>query len=101
MTEMSIQTTVRPARRLAMVLAVAGVAGLGAVITAPAALAAESVPVVQDGGAYVVPGNGNGGPDYFLVDEDGKRTPVFFCDADKPNKRHNICIPNPAGGPRF
>jgi hypothetical protein len=102
MTAMSIQTTLRPVRKLALVLAVAGVTGLGTVAAAPAALADEGGPVAQDGSAYVVEGNGNGnGPDYFLVTEDGKRIPIFFCDRENPHKQHNICIPDPSNGPRF
>jgi hypothetical protein len=101
MITMSTQT-LRPARRLAMVLAAAGIAGLGTLATASSAAAApkaEPVPVEQDGSAYVVKGNGNG-PNYFIVVDD-KKIPVFFCDEDNPNKRHNICIANPETGPRF
>ena len=93
-----MSTTLRPIRKLAMVLAVAGAAGLGTVVTAPAALAAEGS-VEQDGSAYVVDGPGHGrGPAYFIVTGD-ERIPVFFCDDDKPNKRHNNCLE--VGGPRF
>jgi hypothetical protein len=98
---MSTTSTLRPVRKLALVLAASAVAGLGTVLTAPAAVAApESVPVEQDGGAYVVEGNGKGGPDYFIV-LGNKKIPVFFCDPEKPNKRHNNCIPDPVEGPRF
>jgi hypothetical protein len=92
---MSMETTRRPVRRLAMALAVAGVAGLGTVITAPAAAAAA--PVTQDGPAYVVEGKGNG-PDYFIV-TGNKRIPIFYCDPEKPNKQHNKCLVE--DGPRF
>jgi hypothetical protein len=86
------------ARRTALTFALAG-ALLG--FAAPSASAAPAAKPVQDGPSYVIDGpgmkNGNG-PDAFIVDESGKREPVFFCDADKPNKRHNICIPEPVEG---
>ena len=85
------------ARRTALTLAVAG-ALLG--FAAPAASAGTHV---QDGPSYVIDGVGNGnGPAAFIVNEDGTREPVFFCDADKPKKRHNICMdPVVPNGPRF
>lgn len=80
-------------RRMALVTVVTGIAALGAVTTAPLAQAAEA-----DGAQVtVVDGVGNG-PDAFLVYDNG-RTPVFFCDADKPNQRHNNCVD--VGGDRF
>ena len=94
---MSTQTTTRTARRFALALAVAGIAALGSVAVAPAALAADST----DGPAYVIDGPGNGnGPDKFIVTDNG-RTPVFFCDADKPQQRHNNCISLSPTGQRF
>ena len=91
------------ARRTALTLAVAG-ALLG--FAAPAASAATvSGSHVQDGPSYVIdgPGKKNGnGPVAFIVNGDGTHEPVFFCDADKPNKRHNICVdPILPTGPRF
>lgn len=85
------------ARRSTVTLAMAGVAAFGAVALAPAASAAQEV----DGSYEIVDfGKGNG-PDAFLV-TDKNRKPIFFCDDDKPKKRHAICIPDPtAGGPRF
>jgi hypothetical protein len=76
------------ARRFALTLAVAGIGALGSVAIAPAA----SAEPVNDGPAYIIPGPGNGnGPDQFIVTDSG-RIPVFFCDADKPEQRHNNCI---------
>ena len=71
------------ARRFALTLAVAGIAAMGSVAMAPAASAA------QDGPSSVV--QQNSGPDAFIVMEHGKK-PVFFCDDDKPNQRHNNCV---------
>ena len=91
------------ARRTALTLALAG-AVLG--FAAPAASAAPaSATTVQNGPSYIVEGpgarNGNG-PHAFIVNGDGSREPVFFCDADKPNKRHNNCVIEPVpGGDRF
>jgi len=75
-----MNSTPRSARRIAMTLAVAGVAAFGSVAVAPAAFAADST----DGPAYVIDGNGNG-PDHFVVTATG-RTPIFFCDDVKPGK---------------
>ena len=92
------------ARRTALTIALAG-ALLG--FAAPAASAAPAVtgPVEQDGASYIIdgPGKRNGnGPMAFIVNGDGSREPVFFCDADKPNKRHAICIEESRpGGDRF
>jgi hypothetical protein len=69
-------TIAGPARRFALTLTVAGIAGLGGIAVAPAASAD--------------PGSNNG-PDAFIQLEHGKY-PVFECDADKPNKQHNNCI---------
>lgn len=92
-----MNSTTRSARRIAMTLAVAGVAAFGSVAVAPAAFAADAT----DGPAYVIDGPGNGhGPDKFIVDDNG-RTPIFFCDADKPQQRHNNCIPLSPTGQRF
>ena len=70
------------ARRFALTLTVAGIAALGGIAVAPAASAAQSDVVINDGG---------NGPDAFVILEHG-RMPVFECDADNPNKRHNNCI---------
>ena len=90
---MTTQNALRPARRFAMVLAVAGAAALGTVATAPAALADDAV----DGPVTVMNDNGNG-PDAFIITENC-RVPVFFCDPEKPNQRHNNCLD--LGGPRI
>jgi hypothetical protein len=87
-----------PIRRIGATLAIAGFAALGSVALAPAA----SASVAEDGPISVIEGNGKGGPDKFIVLEDGTRIPVFYCDADKPNKRHNNCeAPAGADVPRF
>ena len=75
------------ARRFALTLAVAGIAGLGSVVVAPAASAAP--PVAQDGPHSIVNGNGNG-PDAFIVLEHGVK-PVFMCDVKHGKKQHNNC----------
>lgn len=86
------------ARRFALTIAVAGVAVLSSVAIAPSASAAQ----VQDGPSYVIDGPGNGnGPDAFIVNDKGGREPVFFCDEDKPNKRHNNCVSVVVDGPRY
>jgi hypothetical protein len=82
-----MMATTRTIRRFALTVAVAGAAVL---VTAPAASAAPSADVAQDGGAVVVDGNGNGGPDAFIVLEQGRK-PVFFCDTENENMRHNNC----------
>jgi hypothetical protein len=89
-----------PARRIGATLAIAGFAALASVTLAPAASAA---PVAADGPMTIIDGPGNGkGPEMFIVFEDGSRSPVFYCDEDKPNKRHNICEAEVVGdGPRF
>lgn len=88
-----------PIRRIGATLAIAGFAALGSVALAPAASAA---PAAEDGPISVIEGNGKGGPDKFIVLEDGTRIPVFYCDEDKPNKRHNNCeFPVVVDGPRF
>lgn len=69
---------IRSARRVALTVVIAGAAS---VAIAPAAFAADST----DGSAYILAGNGNGGPDSFVVTATG-RTPVFFCDDVKPGK---------------
>src|SRR4029453_523801 len=77
------------APRLALPLAAAGVAVRSPVAVAPAASAAR----VQDGPSYVIDGPGNGnGPDAFIVNENGRREPVFFCDEEKPKKQNNNCV---------
>ena len=67
----------RTARRFALTLAVAGIAALGSVAVAPAASAAGFV-YTQDGDKVRIP---------------------TFCDPEKPNKQHNICVEWDA--PRF
>jgi hypothetical protein len=79
--------TTRPLRRLAVTVALAGVAGLGSIAAAPIASAAPAV----DGPASVVERSGGNGPDAFLVLEHGKK-PVFFCDADQPKKHQKKCV---------
>jgi hypothetical protein len=87
----------RPARRLALTVAAAGIAAMGSVALAPAASAAP----VQDAPSYVIDGPGHGGPDAFIVKDKG-RLPVFFCDEDKPSKHGNTCITLVEdGGTRF
>jgi hypothetical protein len=90
-TEMTLRT--RPVSRLAIVLSMAGVAALSPMATASAAPAAApaAAPVVQDGPATVVKGNGHG-PDAWLINRDGKKEPIFYCDSDKPNQHHNKCV---------
>ena len=70
------------ARRFALTLTVAGIAALGSVAIAPAASAAQTDVVINDG---------DNGPDAFVVLDNGKM-PVFECDPAKPNQRHNICL---------
>jgi len=94
-----MNATLSSARRIGATLAIAGIAALGSVALAPAASAA---PAAVDGPISVVDGKGNGGPDKFIVLENGQRIPVFYCDETKPNKRHNNCeAPVVADGPRF
>jgi hypothetical protein len=93
---MTTQMALRPARRFAMVLAVAGAAALGTVATAPAALAAPA-PAREDLPVTVMNDKGNG-PDAFIITEKG-RVPIFFCDPEKPKKQHNNCLV--VGGPRI
>ena len=78
------------ARRFALTLTVAGIAALGSVAVAPAASAAQSDVVINEG---------NNGPDAFVILEHGK-IPVFECDADKPKKQHNNCL-DTTGPTRF
>ena len=76
------RTALATARRFALTLTVAGAAALGSVAIAPAASAAESDVVLNDGG---------NGPAAFITQEHGKM-PVFLCDEDNMNKQHNICL---------
>ena len=92
-------------RRTTATLVLAGAVTFGAVALAPAASASESPsgqPTGQQGTdlstAYLVDGNGGGGPVSFLVTERGRK-PIFFCEADKPGKRQNICQPDPGAAP--
>ena len=75
-----MNSTTRSASRIAMTLAVAGIAAFGSVAVAPAAFAADAT----DGPAYILDGMGNG-PDQFVVTATG-RTPIFFCDDVTPGK---------------
>ena len=79
------------ARRFALTLTVAGIAALGGIAVAPAASAAEDSGVVLR--------DGNNGPDAFVELEHGKM-PVFECNPDNPNQRHNNCI-DVSGPTRF
>ena len=102
-TEMALtsRTASGPARRLATVLAAAGIAAFASVAVAPAASAApaeSAAPVAQDGPAKVVHRSGGNGPDAFIVLEHGKK-PVFYCDVDKPKKHEKKCLD--MEGPRF
>ena len=81
----------RSIRRATVTIALAGVAAFGTVALAPAASAAQSD---VDGSSYTITGPGAGGPDYFLVTERGRK-PIFFCEADQPNKRKNVCQEDP------
>ena len=86
-------------RRTAATIALAGAATFGAVALAPAASAAQ--PATQpavDGSSYTVEGNGNGGPEAFLVTPHGRKA-VFFCDDDNPKQRHNVCQADPETAP--
>ena len=78
------------ARRFALTLTVAGIAALGGIAVAPAASAAQSDVVINDG---------NNGPDAFVILEHGKM-PVFECDVLNEHKRHNNCI-DTTGPTRF
>jgi len=78
------------ARRFALTLTVAGIAALGGIAVAPAASAAQSDIVINDG---------NNGPDAFVILEHGKM-PVFECDDLNVNKRQNNCI-DVSGPTRF
>ena len=75
-------STISTARRFALTLTVAGAAALGSVAIAPAASAAQSDIVINDG---------NNGPDAFVILEHGKM-PVFECDPVNMNKQHNNCL---------
>jgi hypothetical protein len=78
------------ARRFALTLTVAGIAALGGIAVAPAASAAQSDVVINDG---------NNGPDAFVILEHGKM-PVFECDDLNVSKRQNNCI-DVSGPTRF
>ena len=87
--------TLNLARRTSVTVAMAGAVAFGAVALAPAASAATAASV---DGSYEVVDKANGnGPVAFLITESGKK-PVFFCDDDKPQKRHNNCQADPNGG---
>lgn len=86
------------ARRFALTLAVAGIAGLGSIAVAPAASASLTVPPI--GSTSVVPTGSGSGPDVFIVLENGVR-PIFFCDPLTPMQRHNTCTPPVTSGVRF
>ena len=87
--------------RTSLTVAMAGAVAFGAVALAPAASAATEGTEVDGSYTIVEKTNGNG-PVAFLVDEFGNRSPIFFCDPEKPNQRQDICQPDPsAGGGRF
>ena len=89
--------TLNLARRTSITVAMAGAVAFGAVALAPAASAAAPAAPASVDGSYEVVDKANGnGPEAFLVTEHGKK-PVFFCEDDKPNKRHNNCQPDPNG----
>lgn len=81
--------------RTALTLAIAGAAALGSVVLAPAASATTSAAV--DGSYTIVEKTNGNGPVAFLVTDGGKK-PIFFCDEDKPKKRHNVCQADPTAG---
>jgi hypothetical protein len=86
------------ARRSSLTVAMAGAVAFGAVALAPAASAATAD---VDGGYSIVEKTNGNGPVAFLVSELGT-TPIFYCDADKPKKRHNNCQDDPeASDSRF
>jgi hypothetical protein len=87
--------TANLARRTSITVVMAGAVAFGAVALAPAASAATSADV--DGSYEIVEKTNGKGPAAFLITENG-RTPIFFCDEDKPNKRHNNCQADPEGG---
>ena len=90
--------TLNLARRTSVTVAMAGAVAFGAVALAPAASAAA--PASVDGSYEVVDKANGNGPAAFLITEDGKK-PVFFCEDDKPKKRHNNCQADPEAGGRF
>jgi hypothetical protein len=76
------------ARRFALTLAVAGVAALGSVAVAPAASAAQDAPGATV--EHTAKGNGNGPAAFIQLEH--RRIPIFFCDAEKPNRHAGDCI---------
>jgi hypothetical protein len=90
--------TTNIARRTSLMVTMAGAVALGAVALAPAASAATVTAV--DGTYTVIDGPSLNGPDAFLVTGNG-RTPIFFCDASKPEQRQSNCQPDPDGGTRY
>ena len=88
--------TLNLARRTSVTVAMAGAVAFGAVALAPTASAATSADV--DGGYEIVEKTNGNGPVAFLIDEYGNRKPIFFCDEDKPNKRHDNCQADPESG---
>jgi len=72
------------ARRFVLTLSVAGIAALGGIAVAPAASAA---PPADKGPALI-------------MDLEHGKLPVFECNPDKPNQRHNNCI-DVSGPTRF
>ena len=83
-------------RRTSATVAMAGAVAFGAVALAPAASAATADSV--DGSYEIVQKTNGKGPVAFLVDEYGNKTPVFFCDPEKPNQRHDVCQVDPTAG---
>ena len=99
--------TTHPLRRLAVTVALAGVAGLGSIAAAPVASAAgpdaptaqstsaAPAPQAVDGPNSVVDRSGGNGPDAFLVLEHGRK-PVFFCETDgKKPKKNCVAVDAP------
>ena len=84
------------ARRFALTLAVAGIAGLGSVAVAPAALATATT----DAGYTLVHTDRGNGPDAFLVRNHSVR-PVFFCESEQPMKQHKNCTVVDKNASRF
>ena len=91
--------TLNLARRTSVTVAMAGAVAFGAVALAPAASAATAATADSVDGGYEIVEKVNGkGPVAFLIDANGNKKPIFFCEAGKPNKRHDNCQPDPESG---
>ncbi len=88
-------TRTSTARRATLTFAMAGALAFGTAALAPAASAASATAV--DGGYTIVEKENGNGPEAFLITGKGKK-PIFFCDAEKPNHRHNNCVADPDSG---